>query len=589
MQGRGRGAILSQVNRQHRYRVILRALQLGAVVASASGAAWAGGPSPTEPPREQFEAKGEVLVDFEDDVGESDLSSLFARLSARATPTPLAADTKSYVLDVAPARVDELLRELGKDSRVEIVEPNHRVRALFVPDDPLLSEQWHLARVGAQRAWDFSTGRGVTVAVVDTGIACQSFGPFTKASDLSDTKCVAGFDFVNRRSDVADDNGHGTHVAGTIAQSTNNGVGAAGLAFGARLMPVKVLNAQGWGTFASVADGIRFAANHHADVINLSLGGPFVSRAVEKAIRHARSKGVVVVAAAGNSGGAVEFPGRSESAIGVSATDDADHLARFSCRGEGVDLAAPGVGVLQQSVCDGGKNACELYPSWSGTSMAAPHVAGAAALLASMGVTRPAAVERILYATANSVDDREAAAGFGHGLLDVGAAVQRAALRKVLSRTLSLAVLIYVVFRGLRRRRAATASPWTPGFLFTALLTGPGLLFFAPFWLPRTGLAVDWLSRPLADWDLLLGTQLHAALPLANVFVPLGITLLLLGARGSRLPLAGLSLGTASYLFAEVLLQDLAFPLGAAAFTVWAGLNAVLCVLLARLVLARAS
>src|SRR5690606_25816301 len=143
------------------------------------------------------------------------------------------------------------------------------------------------------------------------------FGPFTKASDLALTGCVEGTSFV-RGTRANDDHGHGTHVAGTIAQSTNNGIGGVGLAFKARLMPVKVLSSNGWGTTAGVAAGIRWAADHGAQVINLSLGGPRNSKVIQAAVDHARSRGAIIVAAAGNSGGAVGYPGASEGVIGVS-------------------------------------------------------------------------------------------------------------------------------------------------------------------------------------------------------------------------------------------------------------------------------
>ena len=198
--------------------------------------------------------------------------------------------------------------------------------------------------------------------MIDTGIACEKFGPFDKATDLARTRCVEGYNFVAKSPHANDDHGHGTHVAGTIAQSTNNGIGAAGMAFDARLMPVKVLSQGGWGTTTDVADGIRWAADHGAQVINLSLGGPRNSRILQRAVDYAKKRGVVVVAAAGNSGGAVGFPGGSEGVIGVSALDPADKLARFSSRGPGVDLAAPGVDVVQQTICNGGRDRCERLP-----------------------------------------------------------------------------------------------------------------------------------------------------------------------------------------------------------------------------------
>src|SRR5262249_43243121 len=158
-----------------------------------------------------------------------------------------------------------------------------------------------------------------------------------------------------------DDHGHGTHVAGTIAQTTDNGKGVAGMAFCANLMPTKVLTRQGWGTVADVAEGIRYAADHGAQVINLSLGGPIKSSILEDAVEHAYKKGVTVVGAAGNSGRSVGWPAAYDGVIAVSATDANDRIAWFSSRGPELSIAAPGVGVTQQTVCEGGRNHCELF------------------------------------------------------------------------------------------------------------------------------------------------------------------------------------------------------------------------------------
>ena len=116
------------------------------------------------------------------------------------------------------------------------------MRAAFVPDDPLYAKQWHLTRVGAEKAWEYACGDGATVAIVDTGVACYDKGPFSRGTDLGGTRCENGYNFVHDTTDAYDDQGHGTHVAGTVAQTTNNGKGTAGLAYCARLMPVKVLN-----------------------------------------------------------------------------------------------------------------------------------------------------------------------------------------------------------------------------------------------------------------------------------------------------------------------------------------------------------
>src|SRR6185295_6653687 len=164
-----------------------------------------------------------------------------------------------------------------------------------------------------------------------------------------------------------------------------------------------------WGTTADVADGIRWAAEHGAQVINLSLGGPRNSSVLQKAIDYAVSRGVVVVAAAGNTGGGVQYPGASDGVIGVSAIGPDDKIAKFSSRGNGVDIAAPGVNVTQQTICKKGREKCERFPAYNGTSMASPHVAGAAALVVGLGVTDPAAVEAALQGSSRVVDTSDAA------------------------------------------------------------------------------------------------------------------------------------------------------------------------------------
>src|SRR5262249_36039202 len=270
--------------------------------------------------------------------------------------------------------------------------------------------------------------------------------------DLASTECVTGWNFVTRNEHANDDQGHGTHVAGTIAQSTNNGIGGAGLAFHARLMPVKVLNESGWGTTAGGAHGIRWAAEPGAHVINLSLGGPRNSRVLQKAIDEAVARGVVVVAAAGNTGGRVQFPGASDGVIGVSASDPDDKIAKFSSRGDGVDISAPGVNVTQQTICNRGRDKCERFPAYNGTSMASPHVAGAAALVVSLGVTDPVAVEDALRKGARVVDGSpEGQKLYGAGVLQAASTVEQITLRHGLVRLVALAALTLLVARAARK------------------------------------------------------------------------------------------------------------------------------------------
>ncbi len=233
-------------------------------------------------------------------------------------------------------------------------------------------ETWGINRVHAPAAWPLTEGKGVKVAVIDTGID-------TGHPELSGS-VDGGYSAITKTenpADYQDDNGHGSHVAGTIA-AKKDGKGVVGVAPKARLYAVKVLDADGSGNLSDVIDGIVWAAKNKMDVANMSLGAPVDSEAMKRAVRFARGSGVVVVAAAGNSGGSVGFPGAYEDTIAVAASDSNDKLAGFSSRGPEVDFIAPGVDVLSAKMGGG-------FASYSGTSMAAPHVAGLAALAVSQG------------------------------------------------------------------------------------------------------------------------------------------------------------------------------------------------------------
>ncbi len=353
----------------------------------------------------------------------------------------------------------ELKAEMARDPSVEYVETNQRAQALFAPNDPYFANgaQWNLLQIKAPAAWDIApgAGSGVVVAVLDTGVAYEdhsdSLGDYRRVPDLSPESFVAGFDFVNHDSHPNDDHGHGTHVAGVIAQSTNNGYGAAGLAFGARIMPVKVLDKSGRGNLFDIADGIRWAAEHGAQVINLSLGIDHPSLSVKEAIKYARNeKKVTVVAAAGNSAdslgydGGLMYPASYPSVISVGATRYSRIRASYSQWGSALDLVAPGGemglgldqngdgfpdGVVQETIkpADLGSPADPMSHGFywgEGTSVAAPHVAAAAALLIGQGVTEPDSVFQALTNTAEDLgvagfDDK-----YGYGLLNVAAALR---------------------------------------------------------------------------------------------------------------------------------------------------------------------
>lgn len=270
---------------------------------------------------------------------------------------------------------------------------------------------WGVQRVKAPAAWDTTEGAGVRVAVIDTGI------------DLSHPalqgKIDGGYNAITDSEAMGsyqDDNGHGTHVSGTIA---GNGPKLKGVAPKARLYGVKVLDAEGSGSLSDVIKGIIWCANNDIQVANMSLGSPMPSDAMHQALRYAKAKGVVVVAAAGNSGGAVGYPGAYPETIAVAASDWKDQLASFSSRGPQVKFIAPGVAVVSSML--GGD-----YANLSGTSMASPHVAGLAALAVSQGyrgLDGPDGVMAQLLKAAKPIGDLTAEQQ-GAGMIDAGKLVR---------------------------------------------------------------------------------------------------------------------------------------------------------------------
>jgi serine protease len=324
--------------------------------------------------------------------------------------------------------------------------------------------QWNFSgpfSVNAPEAWanvaaaGAPGGRGVRVAVLDTGVAYANRGPFRRSPDFTRYEFVAGYDFVRHSPYANDRNGHGTFVAATIAEATNNGYGLTGLAFGARIMPVRVLDTQGEGEASTIAEGVLFAVRHKAQVINLSLEfSPGVTASdipeLIDAIRYARRHRVLVVAAAGNEGhSAIAYPARAPDVVAVGATTEHGCLASYSNDGSGLTLVAPGGGadanlpgdpnchpelppgndVYQVTFTGSSPKRFGMPSGYEGTSMATPHVSATAALVIASGVLGPDPSPAQLVARLRATARRLGGGGderlYGAGLVDAAAATAR--------------------------------------------------------------------------------------------------------------------------------------------------------------------
>jgi subtilisin family serine protease len=333
---------------------------------------------------------------------------------------------------IAADRASALV-SLGDDPAVQAIEEDHRVRAAITPDDPNWPRQWGPQIVRAPSAWDIHTGSpSVVVAVLDTGLDLQhpdlSGQLWTNAGEIPGNEVdddangyvddVYGWNILDGGSNaVDDDHGHGTHVSGIIAARGNNGLGIAGMAWNSRLMIVKVLAQNGEGTYSGLAEGLTYAADNGAQIANLSLGGSAPSQLLQEAIDYAHARGMLIVAAAGNSNADIQYPAASDHTLAVAASTSSDLRASYSCYGPEMDLTAPGS--LIYSTCMGGG-----YCYKSGTSMAAPHVAGlAAVLLAQRPGLTPEQITQRLAETAHDLGEPGWDPYTGWGRIDAYAAL----------------------------------------------------------------------------------------------------------------------------------------------------------------------
>jgi subtilisin family serine protease len=312
----------------------------------------------------------------------------------------------------APAE-DAIAQRLVRLPQVKFVEKNYIFDPVLLPNDPQYAGQWHLPQILAPQAWDLTLGApGVVIAIVDSGVDPNH-------PDLA-SKLVAGYNTYSNNTITADSYGHGTEVAGAAAALTNNAEGIAGVAGLSPLMPVRVTDATGRATSATIANGLVWAADHGAKVLNLSFNGVAGNATIRTAAEYAFNHGGLVVAASGNCG-CVDATAENPFILSVSATDETDAVAYFSSTGPFVDLSAPGTNILTTAM--GG-----LYFSDSGTSLASPIVAGVAALMFSANsALTPLLVTQLLEMTAVDFGGTGYDRAYGFGRVNAYAAVTAAA------------------------------------------------------------------------------------------------------------------------------------------------------------------
>jgi len=374
---------------------------------------------------------GELLVKFKDGISVKATPSIHSSFGVSQTREGY--EGSYQIIEVALGKEKEIAEAYSKRPEVEYAEPNYYRYTCAHPNDRYYHLQWNFPLINLPDAWDLSTGKEVTVAVVDTGVNPFGFDGFGK---LFKNRLLPGYNAILKIRGGIDFNDHGTHIAGTIGQETNNRVGVAGVAYDAKILPIKAMCFLGFGLDSWLINGIRWATDNCADIINLSLGGGTTSEAFEDALRYAYEQGVTVVAAAGNDGeGEVSYPASSEYCIAVSAVRYDKNLTDYSNYGDALDLVAPGGdldvdqngdgvgdGILQETFWFLGIGWGYWY--FTGTSVASPHVAGVAALVKSLHPEYgPDEIRQVLQDTAEDLGDAGWDEKYGYGLVDAYAAV----------------------------------------------------------------------------------------------------------------------------------------------------------------------
>jgi len=404
---------------------------------------------------------GELVVLFDDGVSAAAVAAAVDRaggaLKSRSRVTP-----SRVVVSVPKGKEDAYAAAYVKLAGVRVAEKNFIYRAFWVPNDTYYPLQWHFNKpnfIKAETGWDLERGNAsVVVAVIDTGVAYENYavppneagevtgGAYAQAPDLAGTSFVAGYDFVHGDDHPNDQNGHGTHVSGTIAETTDNAADVAGLAHHCSIMPIQVLDYSGSGAISVIADGIDFARLHGANVVNMSFGGDQFSDVLKKACDDANGAGLTLCAAAGNSSSPVlMYPAAYDSVISVAAVDYNGVITGYSNYGFGLDISAPGGdnyadlngdgygdGVLQMTynqMYDPNSGAPADVTTFAnvflqGTSMACPHVSALCALILAHGAKNNTDVKNRLLGGATDLGGPGYDTTYGYGLINCEASLQ---------------------------------------------------------------------------------------------------------------------------------------------------------------------
>lgn len=398
--------------------------------------------------------EGEIIVWFHEHITDSQIRTMNASYEVLVRERSIVTPNR-MIIEVPAGKEHEYIDIYNALSEVRVAALNRIVEATWTPNDTYYNLQWHFNKPGfiyLEDAWDIEQGgnSSVIIAILDTGVAYENYSvpageqsevtgsTYTQAPDLAGTSFISPYDFIHYDLHPNDQNGHGTHVCGTIAQTTNNALGIAGMAFNCTIMPIQVLNYNGSGYSSTIADGIDWARVNGADVINMSLRATSPIPAVEAAIEDAYAAGIVTVAATGNdSNSSIGYPARYLEVIAVGSVQWDGTRAPYSNYGSGMELTAPGGntlldqngdgyadGVLQQTYaqCNDGTYLADVtsfsYWFFQGTSMACPHVSGLVGLMISNGCSGVSSIRTILHNSATDLGAAGYDTEYGYGLIN---------------------------------------------------------------------------------------------------------------------------------------------------------------------------